>query len=121
MHVKICLLYNTDGPCFYFFLSFFKARLKFTALLTNAFIIFGFKAFGWVRNRILPRAYETHGVEQGSEAEDTLSSLHVSSYTTYVLFSTPSLFLPMHWFSYADLYNLVTWCHIKLSVGALSQ
>jgi hypothetical protein len=30
-----------------------------------------------------------------------------------VLFSTPSLSLPMRWFSYADLYNLVTWCHKK--------
>jgi hypothetical protein len=39
--------------------------------------------------------------------------------TFYVLFSTPSLFLPMRWLSYADLYNLVIWCHIKMSVGAL--
>jgi hypothetical protein len=52
---------------------------------------------------------------------DTLSSRHVSSHKTYVLFLTPSLFLPMRWLSYADLYNLVTWCHIKRSVGALFQ
>jgi hypothetical protein len=50
---------------------------------------------------------------------DTLSSRHVSSHKTYVLFSTPSLSLPMRWLSYADLYNLVTWCHIKRSVGPL--
>ena len=92
MHVKICLLYNIQMvPAF----TFFKALLKFTPLLTNAFIICGFKAFGWVRNRILPTAYETHTVEQGSEAQDALSSLHVSSHTNYVLFSTPSLFLSM--------------------------
>jgi len=52
-----------------------------------------------------------------SKAGDTLYSRHVSSHKTYVLFSTPSL--PMHWLSYADLCNLVTWCHIKRSVGAL--
>jgi hypothetical protein len=50
------------------------------------------------------------------KAGDTLSSRHV-----YVLFSTPSLFLPMRWLSYADLYNLLTWWHIKGSVDALSQ
>jgi hypothetical protein len=45
---------------------------------------------------------------------DTLSSRHVSSHKTYVLFSTPSLSLPMRWLSNADLYNLVTWCHKKV-------
>ena len=54
-------------------------------------------------------------------AGDTLSSRHVSSHITYVLFSTPSLSLPMRWLSHADLYNLLTWCHIKRSVGALFQ
>jgi hypothetical protein len=41
--------------------------------------------------------------------------------TFYILFSTPSLFLPVRWLSYADLYNLVTSYHIKRSVGALFQ
>jgi hypothetical protein len=35
------------------------------------------------------------------------------SHKTYVLFSPPSLSLPMRWLSYAVLYNLVTWCHVK--------
>jgi hypothetical protein len=39
--------------------------------------------------------------------------------TFCVLFSTPSLFLPMRWLSYADLYNRLTCCHIKRSVGAI--
>ena len=46
----------------------------------------------------------------GFKPGDTLSSRHVSSHKTYVLFSTPSLSLPMRWLSYADLCNLVTWC-----------
>ena len=62
---------------------------------------------------------DREGVE--SKAGNTLSSRHVSSHKTYVLFSAPSLSLPMRWLSYADLYNLVTWCHIKRSVGALFQ
>jgi len=32
---------------------------------------------------------------------------------------TPSLSFPMRWLSYADLYNLVTWCHVKRFVGTL--
>jgi hypothetical protein len=44
---------------------------------------------------------------------------HYPHVTFYVLFSTPSLFLLMRWLSDADLYHLVTWCHIKRSVGAL--
>jgi len=48
------------------------------------------------------------------KAGDTLSSRHVSSHKTYVLFSTPSLSLPMRWLPYADLYNLMTWCHKKV-------
>ena len=55
------------------------------------------------------------------KAGDTLSSRHVSSHKTYVLFSTPSLSFPMRWLSNADFYNLVTCCHIKRSVGALFQ
>jgi len=35
------------------------------------------------------------------------------SHKTYVLFSTPCLSLPTRWLLYADVYNLVTWCHIK--------
>jgi hypothetical protein len=53
-------------------------------------------------------------------AGDTLSSRHVSSHKTYVLFSTPSLFLPMRRLSYADHNNLVIRCHINRSVGTLS-
>jgi hypothetical protein len=41
----------------------------------------------------------------------------MSSHKTYVLFSTPSHALAL----YADLYNLVTWCHTKRSIGALFQ
>jgi hypothetical protein len=44
---------------------------------------------------------------------------HYSHVTFYVLFSNPSLFLPMSWLSYADLYNLVTWWHVKRSFGAI--
>ena len=62
-----------------------------------------------------------HGVKEDTGAGDTLSSRQVSSHETYVLFSTPPLSLPMRWFSYADVHNLVTWCHIKRSVGALFQ
>jgi len=54
-------------------------------------------------------------------AGDTLSSRHVSSHKTYVLYSTPSLSLPMCRLSYADLHNLVTRCHIKRSVGTPFQ
>jgi hypothetical protein len=39
--------------------------------------------------------------------------------TLCVLLSTPSQFLPILWLSYADLYNRVTWRHIKMSVGAI--
>ena len=39
----------------------------------------------------------------------------------HVLFSTTSLSLPIRWPSYADIYNLVTWFHTKLPVGALFQ
>jgi hypothetical protein len=60
----------------------------------------------------------TKVVERCDKAGDTLSSRHV---TFYVLFSTPSLFLPMRWLSYVDLYNLVTWCHMKRSIGTLFQ
>jgi len=64
--------------------------------------------------------YETRLKETSgkTKAGDTR---HVSSHKTYVLFSTPSLSLPMRWLSYADLYNLVTWCHIERSIGALFQ
>jgi hypothetical protein len=44
---------------------------------------------------------------------------HYPHVTFYVLFSTPSLFLPMRWLSNADVYNLVSWCHVKRSVGAI--
>jgi len=54
-----------------------------------------------------------HVSSHKTQAGETLSSRHVSSHKTYVVFSTPSLSLPMRWLSYADLYNLVTWCHIK--------
>jgi len=61
------------------------------------------------------------GVDSAPKARDTLSLRHVSSHKTCILFSTPSLSLPMRWLSYAELYNLVTWCHMKRSVGALFQ
>jgi hypothetical protein len=60
-------------------------------------------------------------IDGDSLAGDTLSSRHVSSRKIYVLFSTPSLSLPLRWLSYADLYNLMTWCHVKRSVDALFQ
>jgi hypothetical protein len=44
---------------------------------------------------------------------------HYPHVTFYVLFSTPSLFLSVPWLSYVALYNLVTWCHVKRSVGAV--
>jgi hypothetical protein len=44
---------------------------------------------------------------------------HYPHVTFYVLFSNPFLFLPARWLSYVDLCNLVTWCHVKRSVGAI--
>jgi hypothetical protein len=44
---------------------------------------------------------------------------HYPHVTFHVLFSTTSLFLPMSWLSHAAPYNLVTWCRIKRTVGAL--
>jgi hypothetical protein len=60
-------------------------------------------------------------LQEDTKAGDTLSSRHVSSHKTYVLFATPSLSLPLRWLSYADLYNLVPCGHIKRSVDALFQ
>jgi len=61
----------------------------------------------------LPRHLNVDLPNNYTKARDTLSSRHLSSHKTYVLFSTPSLSLPMRWLSYDDLYNLMTWCHIK--------
>lgn len=59
MHVKIHLIYN-------------KTLEILPHFLTNAFPVFDFTPFGWLRNKKLPTAYETHGAQHGCEAMHTM-------------------------------------------------
>jgi len=49
---------------------------SFHHILNKALVISGLKLCGWLHTRTLPRVYKTHGIEQGWEAVNLLSTTH---------------------------------------------